>query len=92
MANIVVTTTTTSIKVDFGTYASQLDMSKGTWNKSFIMNFLLRTDGVLIDIQGQPDWIVSFDGSVGTFQIDSVNAVTPTSNSDLYDKLIALIA
>jgi hypothetical protein len=35
---------------------------------------------------------ISFDGSTGTMQVDSVDGVAPTSNSDLYDKLIALIA
>ena len=35
-------------------------------------------------------WSVTFDG-VGGLQIDSINGVAPTSNSDLYDKLIALI-
>ena len=92
MANIIITSTTNSIKVDFGIHSTQLNTSKGTWRKSHVLNILLRNDGVMIDIESQPDWLVSFDGAVGTFQIDSVDGVTPTSNSDLYDKLIALIS
>lgn len=90
MANIVVTSTANSIKVEFNIYSTIVDMIKGTWSKASIQNVLLRTDGVLVDVLTQPDWLVSFDGSVGTFQIDSIDGVAPTSNSDLYDKLIAL--
>jgi hypothetical protein len=91
MANIVVTTTTGSILVDFGAYSTPLGMSKGVWHKETLMNINLRTDGILVDIAGQPDWLVSFDGKVGTFQIDSVDGVAPTSDSDLFDKLKALL-
>jgi hypothetical protein len=91
MANIVVTTTTGSILVDFGVYSTPLGMSKGAWHKETLINVNLRTDGILVDIAGQPDWMVSFDGKVGTFQIDSVDGVAPTSDSDLFDKLKALL-
>ena len=91
MANIVVTTTTGSILVDFGVNSTPLGMSKGVWHKETLININLRTDGVLVDIAGQPDWLVSFDGKVGTFQIDSVDGVAPTSDSDLFDKLKALL-
>lgn len=33
---------------------------------------------------------IDFDG-LNAYKVDSVNGVSPTSNSDLYDKLIALI-
>jgi hypothetical protein len=91
MANIVVTTTTGSILVDFGVYSTPLGMSKGVWRKDTLININLRTDGVLVDIEGQSDWLVSFDGKVGTFQIDSIDGVAPTSDSDLFDKLKALL-
>lgn len=92
MANIVVTSTTDSILVVFNIYATPLNIIKGCWNKGYINSFLLRNDGVIVDIENQADWLVSFDGSGGTFQIDSINGVAPTSNSDLYDKLNALIS
>ena len=92
MAKIIVISTTNSVRITFGDYSTSLNMSNGTWRKSHVMNFLLRDDGVLVDIEGQPDWLVSFDGSGTTFQIDSVDGVAPTSNSDLYDKLITLIS
>ena len=92
MANIVITSTTNSIKVEFNDYSTILNMVKGTWGKSYLQSVLLRTDGVLVDLLAQPDWLVSFDGSVGTFQIDTIDGVAPTSNSDLYDKLIVFLA
>jgi len=90
MANIVVTSTANSIKVEFNDYSTMLDMTKGTWSKSNITSVHLKTSGILISMLGEHDWLVSFDGSVGTFQIDTIDSVAPTSNSDLYDKLVAL--
>ena len=51
MANVVITSTTNSIKLDNGVY----------------------------------------EGAIGAFTVDSIDGNTPSSNSDLYDKFIALI-
>lgn len=93
MANIVITSTTNSIKVDFGDYAASLGMSKGVWRKEQV-RFNLKPSNLFVEalIYNEPPFAVSFDGSTGTLQVDSIDTVTPTSNSDLYDKLIALIA
>ena len=93
MANLVVTSTTNSISVDFGVLATAANMKKGVWNKSRITFQLALADAhVNVLVIGEPSWGVSWDGSVNTFQIDTINSVAPTSNSDLYDKLTALIA
>ena len=93
MANIVVTSSTNSIKVVFNTYASAIGIEKGSWSKDYI-RFNLKASNAFVEalIHGETGWAVSFDGSTGTFQVDSIDGVAPTSNSDLYDKLIALIA
>ena len=91
MANIVIVSTATVIKVEFNIYSTALNMSKGTWSKEHVSSIILRTSDVVVSIQGENDWVVSWNGSVGSFQIDSIDAVAPVSNSDLYDKLIALI-
>jgi len=93
MANIVITSTTNSINVEFNTYSSGVGMTKGAWNKTRI-TFQLEYADNFVDVLviGEPSWPISFDGSTGTLQIDSINGVAPTSNSDLYTKLIALIA
>lgn len=91
MANIVVRSTTNSIKVDFGVYATALGVTKGCWRKERV-RFNLSSAYVNAIVYDEPDFAVSFDGATGTFQIDSVDGAAPSSNSDLYDKLIALIA
>lgn len=93
MANIVVVSTTNSIKVDFGVYANTLGISKKTWHKSDVHFGLNPSNEYVTVLEFRvPSFAVSFDGSSSTLQIDSINGVAPTSNSDLYDKLIALIA
>jgi len=91
MANIVVTSTTNSIKVDFGVLNTFAD--KGVWRKEEV-SFYLKTGAsfIIVKVHNDTPFAVSWDGSTGTLQIDSVGGVAPTSNSDLYDKLIALIA
>ncbi len=93
MANIVITSTTNSIKVDFNDLANAAGVKKGVWNKGRITFELDLLDSkVRVLVVGEAVWLVSFDGSSSTLQIDTINSVAPTSNSDLYDKLIALIA
>lgn len=94
MPNTVVTSTTNSIKVVFNDDSSKVGIDKGTWNKSAVTSFKLYTDHVsaeTIDAVGR--WIVD-DGtnSIGALIIDSVDGASPSSLSDLYDKLVALIA
>ena len=93
MANIVVTSTTNSIKTDFGVLESATGISKGVWRKEEVSFFLKPSNAfVLVKVHNDLPFAISFDGSSGTLQIDSVDGNTPTSNSDLYDKLIALVA
>ena len=93
MANIVVTSTTNSIKTDFGVLESAVGISKGTWRKEEVSFFLKPSNTyILVKVHNDLPFAVSFDGTAGCLQIDSVGGVAPISNSDLYDKLIALIA
>lgn len=95
MANIVIVSTTNSIKVTFGAYfPNPLERNAGTWEKAGI-SFHLATNFVEVDIKGERDWYVSHDGNsttTPTFQIDSVDGTAPTSVADLYAKLQAIIA
>lgn len=93
MANIVITSTTNSIKVDFGVLGTGNIPKKGTWNKNHVVDFALQPSDTFVKATtiGENEWQLSFDGNNG-MQIDSVDGVAPTSNSDLYNKLIALIA
>ncbi len=94
MAKIVVTSTTNTIKVEFNDYATIVGIKKRTWNKTKISFGLSPSeDMVYVFVEGEPSWSVVYSALAGSFIVDSVAGVSPiTSNSDLYDKLIALIA
>ena len=92
MANIVVKSTTNSIKTDFGALESVTGIAKGTWRKEEVSFFLKPSSAfILVKVHNDLPFEVSFDGSAQTLQIDSVDGVAPTSNSDLHDKLSALL-
>jgi len=100
MANLVITSTTNSIVIDNGVYAGiegalGVIQKKATFRKDDLRRIALAPSDANVNVflieQGML-FILSFDGASGTMQVDTVNGVAPTSNSDLYDKLIALIA
>lgn len=93
MANLVITSSTNTIKVDFGVLGVSPLPKKGTWNKNHVVDFALQPSDAFVKATtiGENEWQVSYNG-VNGLQVDSVNGVAPTSNSDLYDKLSVLIA
>jgi hypothetical protein len=101
MANIVMTSTTNSIKCDNGVYsgvsgALGVMQKKATFRKDEVFRLSLSPDEsyvqVLFKSRANAQFLFSFNGATGTLQVDSIDGVSPSSNSDLYDKLIALIA
>ena len=92
MANIVVTSDSNTIKVDFGDYyPTYYPVSIAYYNRNGVEKVELYSDGLKVHILGgAKDWELSYDGSFG-FQVDTVDTVAPTSNSDLCDKIAALI-
>ena len=92
MASLVVTTSTHCIKVVFNDYSTAFGMTKGVWQKTSI-RFELDSSGnyVRVYIGNSPDFCVNHDGSNGSLKIDTIDATTPSSVSDTYDKLIALL-
>ena len=92
MANIVITSSTNTIQVVFNTLSIVTNIDKGTWYKDKItFQLIYGASFVNVLVLNESAWAVSFNGISNTLQIDSVNGVAPTSNSDLYDKLIALL-
>ena len=97
MANLVVTSTTNTIKVDFNDQPffdrrDGITFTKGTWAKSDLANIKRTADMVIVLEKDAFEWRLSDAGTSGTFTVDSVDGVAPTSLDDLYTKLIALIA
>lgn len=93
MANLIVTSTTNSVKVDFGVLGGGGIPKKGTFHHDHIVSFKLEPADAYVRATtiGENEWQLSYNG-VNGMQIDSINGVAPTSNSDLYDKLSVLIA
>ena len=94
MANVVITSTTNSIKVDLGVYAAAFGYSKVTISKDKLIDIKLQSDDNFVEavVIDEGKWTVSFNAVTNALVVDSVDAVAPTSNDDLYTKLIALIA
>ena len=94
MANIVITGVNGYIKIVFNDQ-SQFKMSKGYFNRNGIAEvIMLEGGGVAIALshtQGMATaYQVSFDGVNGA-EVDTVDGTAPTSDSDLCDKIGALI-
>ena len=93
MANLVITSTTNSVNVVFNDYAPIIETTKQTWAKRVIQNFRqLPTGCIVIYMLAEKEWCVTFNGVDNTFQIDSIDGVTPTDNNHLFQLLEALIA
>ena len=92
MANTVITSTTNSIKVIFNDDSTKVGIDRGTYRKYSIISIKLHSDHAEIISQLGDRWIVSNGtNSINSLIIDSIDTVGPSSLSDLYDKLIALI-
>jgi hypothetical protein len=92
MANITVTKVGDSINIDLGVYAVVVDTEKATYQKNSIFLALNAANTFIsVYINNRPAWTVSWDIVAGSFCIDSVEGVAPTSNLDLFNKLAALL-
>ena len=94
MANIVITSSTDFIYVDFGVYATNVGFIKGAWRKDKIIHFALTVGNtaVIADTLSGGKFDFSWVASGGNLVVDLVNGIAPISNPDLYDKLVALIS
>ena len=98
MANVVITSKTNVINVDFGDIQfldkrDNIYVKKGTWAKSDIATVHLEANEDMVTVIERDDfsWKLSYDGFEGTFQVDSVDGTTVTSNSQLYTLISGLI-
>jgi|SaaInlV_150m_DNA_2_1039686.scaffolds.fasta_scaffold00993_11 hypothetical protein len=94
MANVVITSTANSIKVDLGVYSSALGYDKVTIRKDKLIDIKLKNGDTFVEAVVLQDgkWTVSYNTVANALVVDTIDTEAPTDNSDLYDKLIALIA
>lgn len=98
MANIVITTSGNSIIVTFNNYSSVVNADKKSYNKSDIVEVILNESSANVsvlmrDANGVRVWELTYDSTYSGsefFIVDTVSGVSPTSESDLFDKITAL--
>ncbi len=93
MANLVITTTSNRINVEFNSYAENERWKTKYFNTSILIEVGLTDDetSVQVQIPSASTLQLSFDGNGNTLQVDTVNGIVPTSNSDLALKLSVLM-
>lgn len=96
MANIVITGVNGYIKVVFNDYASNAKMDMGYFNRNGLAEVISLYGGGVAVTMGHAkgmgtSYQVSFDGNNGGMQVDTVDGVAPSSDSDLCTKIAALI-
>ena len=91
MPKITITSTTNSIRADFGDYSTDMDRLKGVWQKAKL-SFVLKPTFIEVEVDGQDEIDISNVETDFIYQIDLVDGVAPTSLADLYDKLQALVS
>jgi hypothetical protein len=100
MANIVMTSTTNLIKCDNGVYSGVIGplgvvQKRATFRKDDVFRIALVPDETYVEVQFKSRtniyFLLSFNGSPGTLQVDLIDGVAPTSNPDLQTKLEALL-
>ena len=91
MANVVVTKNNDFIEVDFGVYGGVVFPGlEAVFYRRAITNVTRHAACVEIKLSTGV-WWVSYNGEPDTLQVDSVEGSAPTSNQDLYNKLVALM-
>ena len=96
MANIIITSVGNyGIYVDFGVYDSEELPSPQGFNTRNIVTVkpTNETDGVYVFMEGKDAqiWKVCHTSKMGYLTIDLIDGVAPTSQSDLINKLTALM-
>lgn len=90
MANIVITSDAVRVTINYGNYSSITGIKTEKIRRDSI-SVSSRDNGVVDLDVGR--WIpaVSIDGGDSTLIVDSVDGIVPTSNTDLLNKLGALM-
>src|SRR3990172_10260578 len=92
MSNITITSTANTIELNYGDYAAAIGLSKSLVVKSGVKFVNLAVASAYVETAVNNLTLPLVYIASGSFYIvDSVDGVAPTSNSDLYDKMAALI-
>lgn len=93
MANIVITSSTDRIYIDFGVLSGQGGLTSGDWQKDSCSAFAnIGNTDVFFVVDGLHQWRFSYNGSAGSLQVDTVDGALPSSNTDLLSKINTVLA
>jgi len=93
MPNIVITSNDNRVLVEFNDLTVAAGMPSGDWNKTAIsLELNLGNSDLFFIVQDLQQWRFSYNGSINSLQVDSVDGVVPISNADLKSKLDAILA
>lgn len=90
---IEITSSANHVILDMGTlYPSETPIKKAFWRKDQVYYVLQNTNHIEVDAADKTDWAFNFDGNGAGYQVGLVDGVAPTSNADLFDKLVAVLS
>ena len=93
MAFLVVTSTTNSVRFVSNDYATAFGWSKRTRLKSSLVTITLHSNFVEYLVGEQQKYYIHYAANPdNALIVDSIDGVAPTSLSDLYDKMIAVVS
>lgn len=91
MANITVTSTATTVTVNFNSYSKVAGVTVKIVQRDQLSLAFIEHNAYIELSLGNRDIAVNVDGQGDYYIVDSVNGVAPTDNLDLLAKLAALI-
>ena len=92
MANIVITSTSYTVKVQFNDYSSRTKIKVASFRRNEISEVVEKDDEDLVTVMMLDDnsFDLSFNGSQYAMTVATVDGVAPTDNDHLFDLLEAL--
>jgi hypothetical protein len=72
-------------------YPDVVKFKRGYWPKDKVFYVLENTTHIEVDAADDNDWMLNHDGGNIGLQVGSINGSTPVSNSDLFNKITALL-
>lgn len=84
MANVVITTDSERIYIDFNDQSDTAGLVSGDWHKSAChISMNIGNSDIFFFVDDLQQWRFSYNGSTDSMQIDTVDGATPSSNTNL---------
>lgn len=92
MANLVLNNTVNSIKIEMNDYSVQEGKTHALLNKRHTSLVKTVAGPVMVFIFGGPSFLISATASNGVLKIDTIDALPMTTDQEIYDALVLLLA